>query len=556
LNALHEAIKSREAQQLQGVHRLAKERPPIDVLLLAVQTVLGSPAEAISPDMHFRDLGGDSLSAVTLSTLLSEAFGVPIPVDLIISPAYDLNHISEQIEKKIGQGSLRPTADKIHGFDATVFRSSDLMLENFLPSALLAQNAAPPPSSAGVKTILLTGATGFLGRFLALDILERIEREGGKLICLVRGRDSETGRERLINAFGESNNALREKFQSLSHNLEIVTGDISDELLGLDDTTWARLAEEVDSIIHTGALVNHLLPYASLFDANVNSTAELIRLALTHHQKPISFMSSIAVSTLLGERPEQALDEDQDIRTWGAVVSADDTYAAGYGLTKWASEVLLREANERAGLPVTVYRSSMILAHQHEPGQLNIPDMFTRLLFSIAETGIAPRSFYQSSESEPGEKAHYDGLPVNFTSAAIVKVSLDKTPSGYRSFNLVNHHDDGVSLDSFVGWMKESGVELAIIDDYAIWVQRIEQSMRDLPERLRAHSILPLLHGLATPIAVQRGSSIPSGNLQMALTQGSNHPFEVPRIDRALIARYIVDLESFRLTQARNFISI
>ena len=36
--------------------------------------------------------------------------------------------------------------------------------------------------------MLLTGATGFLGRYLALEWLERMDLVDGKVICLVRAQ--------------------------------------------------------------------------------------------------------------------------------------------------------------------------------------------------------------------------------------------------------------------------------------------------------------------------------------------------------------------------------
>lgn len=549
LGELHEAIKSREARLLLDVHRNAKDSPAINVVLQATQTVLGSPSGEIRADMQFRDLGGDSLSALTLSSLLSEAFGITVPVDVIISTAYDLQHVADYIQTKVSSGKARATAQQIHGKDAVLFHASDLTLEKFVSAEVLSSTLPINRAQVSPPTVLLTGATGFLGRFLCLDILERIHREGGKLICLVRGKDSGLARTRLMAAFGGGESQLGKRILQLEAGLEIVTGDIGEEHLGVDFDTWGRLTKEVDSIIHAGALVNHLLPYASLFDANVNGTAELISLALTHHQKPISFMSSIAVATLNGEHPEHPLDEDQDIRKWAPLISAEDTYAAGYGLTKWASEVLLREAHERLGLPVTVYRSSMILAHRSEAGQLNVPDMFTRLLLSVAATGLAPKSFYQAQVGQSVKDAHYDGLPVDFTSAAIIKTSLEQQPTGYRSFNLVNYHDDGVSLDVIISWMIARGVPIHIVDDYDEWVQRFEQGMRGLPERIKTQSMLPLIHSLSSPSSVQRGSAIPSHRFQIALAQGHAQPREAAQITASLIGRYVEDLQTLGIIQ-------
>lgn len=74
--------------------------------------------------------------------------------------------------------------------------------------------------------------------------------------------------------------------------------------------------------------------------------------------------------------------------------SVDESYANGYANSKWAGEVLLREAHDLCELPVAVFRSDMMLAHSQYLGQLNVSDMFTRLISSLLATGIAPGSFY------------------------------------------------------------------------------------------------------------------------------------------------------------------
>src|ERR1700759_5844297 len=89
-------------------------------------------------------------------------------------------------------------------------------------------------------------------------------------------------------------------------------------------------------------------------------------------------------------------EEDGDIRTVSPVRPVDDSYANGYGNSKWGGEVLLREAHDLCGLPVAVFRSDLILAHSQYVGQLNVVDNFTRLLLSLLVTGIAPGSFYQT----------------------------------------------------------------------------------------------------------------------------------------------------------------
>ena len=59
----------------------------------------------------------------------------------------------------------------------------------------------------------------------------------------------------------------------------------------------------------------------------------------------------------------------------------------------------------------------MILAHRRWRGEFNA-DMFTRWIYSIVKTGLAPGSFYRKADG--GHRPHYDGLPVDFTAASIV----------------------------------------------------------------------------------------------------------------------------------------
>ena len=45
--------------------------------------------------------------------------------------------------------------------------------------------------------------------------------------------------------------------------------------------------------------------------------------------------------------------------------------------------------------------------------------MFTRLMLSLVATGIAPGSFYELDADGNRQRAHYDGLPVDFIAEAI-----------------------------------------------------------------------------------------------------------------------------------------
>jgi fatty acid CoA ligase FadD9 len=538
LEAMYAAIARRESDALLEVRRTGADRPVLETVLRAARALLPGLADEVAPVARFRDLGGDSLSAVSYSDLLHDVFGVRVPVDVLVSPATDLRQVADYLTAKRGAALGRPTFDSVHGPGSTEVRAADLTLDKFLDEGTVSAAARLPRPAETPRTVLLTGASGYLGRFLCLGWLERLAPVGGKVICVVRGRDAHAAASRLDQAFAGGDSGPAARVAELAPgSLEVLAGDIAEPRLGLDEETWDRLSGEVDLIVHAGAMVNHVLPYDHLFQANVLGTAEVIRLALTGRMKPVTYVSSVAVATARAGEPP--LDEDADVRTSIAVQTTEGGYADGYAASKWAGEVLLREAYDLCGLPSTVFRSSMILAHSTYGGQVNIPDVFTRLLFSIIATGIAPRSFYRTDASA----AHYDGLPVDFTAAAIV--GLGGLPgSGARVFSLVNPHDDGISLDTFVGWLTEAGHRIERVEDYADWLSRFGTAMRALPERQRQRSALPLLHRFESPEEVVPGSAIPSDRFRAAVHSRRIGPDgDIPHLSEPFIRKYATDLK-------------
>ena len=396
--------------------------------------------------------------------------------------------------------------------------------------------------------MLLTGSNGYLGKFLALDWLRRLAVTGGTLVCLVRGNDVASARARLEAAFDGDDPALLDEFRTWPPITSIViVGDVGEPALGLEEESWQRLAESVDLIVHPAALVNHVLPYSQLFGPNVVGTAEVIRLALTTRLKPITYVSTVSVAMTV--EPDQ-FDRGRRHPRDQCARPIDDSYANGYGNSKWAGEVLLREAHDLCGLPVSVFRSGMILAHRRYAGQLNVPDMFTRLIFSVLATGLAPTSFYQKDAEGVGNARTTTGC--RWTSSPRPSPrSVRGRRSGFRSFDVMNPHDDGVSLDVFVDWLVEAGHAIARIDDYDEWLSRFETALRALPEQQRQQSVLPLLHAYGAPEAPLHGALAPAEVFQDAVRAAKVGAEEdIPHLGRDFIEKYASDLRLLKVLTA------
>lgn len=542
LEALYAELAESQNERLRQLAREAATRPVLETVTDAAAALLGASSSDLAPDVRFIDLGGDSLSALSYSELLRDIFEVDVPVGVINSVANDLAAIARHIEAQRTGTATQPTFASVHGKDATVITAGELTLDKFLDESLLKAAKDVQPVTADVKTVLVTGGNGWLGRWLVLDWLERLAPNGGKVYALIRGADAEAARARLDAVYESGDPKLSAHYRQLAQqSLEVIAGDFGDQDLGLSQEVWQKLAKDVDLIVHSGALVNHVLPYSQLFGPNVAGTAEIIKLAISERLKPVTYLSTVGIADQI---PVTEFEEDSDVRVMSAERQINDGYANGYGNSKWAGEVLLREAHDLAGLPVRVFRSDMILAHSDYHGQLNVTDVFTRSIQSLLLTGVAPASFYELDADGNRQRAHYDGVPGDFTAASITAIGGVNVIDGYRSFDVFNPHHDGVSMDTFVDWLIDAGYKITRIDDYDQWLARFELALKGLPEQQRQQSVLPLLKMYEKPQPAIDGSALPTAEFSRAVHEAKvGDGSEIPHVTKELILKYASDIQ-------------
>jgi fatty acid CoA ligase FadD9 len=544
LEDLYSELDQARSTELRDLRRAGADKPALETITRAAAAVLDTPVGDLSADMTFTGMGGDSLSALTFADLLHSIFDVTVPVGDITGPAADLRSLARLVDSQREENPSMPAYGSVHPNGVGKVAAADLTLNKFIDPATLADAATLPRSGLPAHTVLLTGATGFLGRFLALEWLERLAPVNGTLICLVRGKTSDDARRRLDATFTGADERLLARYRKLSvDRIEVVAGDKGETDLGLDQETWQRLAETVDLVVDCAAQVNHVLPYSQVFGPNVVGTAELIRLAVTAKLKRYNYVSTVGV--LMDETV--AHPEDADIRLTCPVRDLDDSYANGYTTSKWAGEVLLREANDLCGLPVGVYRCDMLLAHSFYKGHLNLSGLFTRLILSVVNTGVAPASFYELDACGARQAAHYDGLPVDFAAQAISTLGACLA-TGHRTYNVVNPHDDGIGLDEVVDWLIAAGHSIERIPDYADWLHRFEIAMRALPVKQRKNSSLALLRFYQRPEKPVNGAPFTTEEFRGAVHQfkvGSNTG--IPHITVDTISGYLRDLDMLDL---------
>jgi thioester reductase-like protein len=342
-----------------------------------------------------------------------------------------------------------------------------------LAEAALDDSIRPDPAAGepvlDPSNIFLTGGTGFLGSFLIEELLRRTD---ATLYCLVRSSDAEEGAKRLRRVL-EANRLWDDRFAS---RIVPVVGDLSLPRFGLSEQAFASLAERVEAVYHSGALVNFIFPYSALKGANVDGTREVLRLACAGRAKPLHYVSTISVFSGRGGAEPTVFRETDEVETF-------EPMRFGYPQSKWVAEKMVRTARER-GLPVVIYRPGLV-AGSSRTGVANTDDFSYRFLRGCVELGSVPEAGTQ-----------VDVVPVDYVTRAIVHLSRRADSFG-RAFHLVNPRTLGWA--EALGWLTRAGYALRRLS-YNEWREELERH----PENY-LYTLLPVLpaKGAGEQLALQ-----------------------------------------------------
>lgn len=197
------------------------------------------------------------------------------------------------------------------------------------------------------KTIFLTGTTGFLG----IHLLEALcKQQAAAIYCLVRGKSQQHAEYRMESAFRYFFNELPEEHR---HRIHIVNGDLEADRFGMTATAYATIVEQADVILHAAADTNLLKSYKELIPANIQATAEIIRMAATGKPKTLQYVSTLAVS---GYSPHGIYSDFSE-----ADFDMGQYFISDYEKSKFEAEKLVRSFSGSGG-NATIYRVNHIAA--------------------------------------------------------------------------------------------------------------------------------------------------------------------------------------------------
>jgi len=170
------------------------------------------------------------------------------------------------------------------------------------------------------KTVLITGATGLLGK----EVIVKLIAQGHRIYAVKRAH------------------SIIPKFSTNIHWIEIKSNQ---------DNLFRLISEKVDFVIHAGAMVSYKKSdKQKIFSINSDWTRKLATDALEAGVEKFIFISSI--SALGKESPDNFIDEHTPI--------AKDEFLTNYGKSKRQAEEVLWKLSMN-GLPIVILNPSVII---------------------------------------------------------------------------------------------------------------------------------------------------------------------------------------------------
>ena len=197
------------------------------------------------------------------------------------------------------------------------------------------------------ERLLITGATGFLGRQLVRILLENFPK--ARLMLLVREKHRHDRYLRLQSFAGRADSAGDDTLGA--ERLQTLFGDTSQSRCGLSHQDYARAVEGTTRIIHAAATVRFNSPPAEARSVNVEGTRHLLEMASdARRQSTLRSFTHIGTAFVAGERQGIVREDELDV---------GQRFRNTYEETKCAAEKLVRAQGER--IPSVILRPSIIV---------------------------------------------------------------------------------------------------------------------------------------------------------------------------------------------------
>ncbi|MCB2312203.1 amino acid adenylation domain-containing protein [Clostridium tagluense] len=424
----------------------------------------------ISINSNFFDVGGNSLKAISVVSKLSKEFIIAIN-DIFKYPtiqelASNIKNKEEKLLLKNKEVQDMIAVMKLDEDDNVMPQSIKLIYDSYIED-IQKYEKLNLNSEISYKNILLTGATGYVG----INILkELIFSTNSTIHLLLRGINTMEAEKRITLKtdfyFG------KEFYLRYKHRINILTGNISDEYLGMDNYTYDKLCMEIDCIINSAANVKHYGKYEDSYNVNVLGTKRLLEFAKKGVRKDFNQISTMSVAygsipnTNLVMFSESNIDIGQE---------CDNVYVR----TKLEAEKLVEQAGKNL-LNTKIFRVGNV-TFNYETG--------------LFQENINENAFYQNIKSfiklncVPNIKGNtLDFCFVDQLSKAIVLL-FNKNNLNNEAFHLENPNKVSTSYLAQVLKIKYENIKLKDIEEFLACISSKgeDEELREYVDNIMVH---------------------------------------------------------------------
>ena len=258
------------------------------------------------------------------------------------------------------------------------------------------------------RSVVLTGATGFLGAFLMSGLLER----GYRVVVL--GRPSTN-----MSLSGRLSSLVRWLGIDPRGRLSSVEVDFSRENLGLDDDTYKSLCNGTDKIIHCASDTSFLeRDRKRVMETNVQNLAHIVDFVVDSRASHLYYISSA-----------YACGVCDGICTETPVTGGIFTNV--YEESKAQAEEILRKSCENK-VPLTIFRPSIVYGHSKTGKALK----FNALYYAVKSLLYVRDIFVKDIAEHGGERSKKWGFYLD--DEGILHLSLAVHLSNKGTVNLIS----------------------------------------------------------------------------------------------------------------------
>jgi thioester reductase-like protein len=257
------------------------------------------------------------------------------------------------------------------------------------------------------ERVVITGATGFLGREVLRRLAERLPE--ARFVLLVREREGQSAQSRVEALLAEL--FAPAQLDGVRDRIEVHAADLTVERFGLTEPAYASLADGTTHVIHSAATVRFDHPLEQARRINVGGTESVLAL-VKEVQRRGSLQSLVYIGTafVAGTRLGLVREEELDVR---------QAFRNTYERTKCEAEKVVRAHMD--DVPTVIARPSIIVGDSHT----GITTSFKTIYWPLK---VYAKHRWRTVPGYPD--AVVDIVPVDFVADAVVQLALDENAIG------------------------------------------------------------------------------------------------------------------------------